>query len=607
MAPKFDKIVSSCSFTIHTVNLPAPNNDAFQIEWTRGESKGMTDRMFMGPGNVIAFEKQFRAPVTIYHDAKSDTVRPKTIAFCVFVYKDSKKKTYGKFLIDVGKYYNKTYTEPETFPVDTPHSANTTVLLSIVTSSHVGPDGAPLLAAEDLTSMADAQQLMTDKDDDWDVSEAVAEECKAKLQSFLDRRKEENEQRVKLSQLARPPKAPVPRRERLQPLAAKASSPQFRALPASKGRPVRSVGSAEVLPVAPALEAPPEEPKPEPSPVSLGRLTPDSVLQTLRQVLDGRWGRSPLDAMSFPGPSAVIYAALTHLSLFDPAVFEMMAFQTIVSEFLAAYRGARMVDDQTPYDSFLVSIYLYKVFAAGTGFENERNEFFKHSLLVVVRDQFGAFVGSFLPQFKAIVDRILDTTLDPAAAADQMMERLEDCFRKFMLPSQVALLCQAELVRHIDAHLASVLIRESARCTFGRAMEWNSAITTIGSQSHLSNTEIPLDLFREAVSVVMMSSVLCADPAAAADFIPHLKPAAILSILAGQKPDDVNPMQNDVTLFASHFKLDPGNIPKREIEREFEGNFEEVLEVIGADWKAAKVKQDDLDSFRFLMDLFGGD
>jgi hypothetical protein len=62
---------------------------------------------------------------------------------------------------------------------------------------------------------------------------------------------------------------------------------------------------------------------------------------------------------------------------------------------------------------------------------------------------------------------------------------------------------------------------------------------------------------------------------------------------------------NDVTAFAAHFKLDPANIPKREIEVEFQGNFEEILEVINADWKSAKVRQDELDKFRFLEDLFG--
>jgi hypothetical protein len=320
--------------------------------------------------------------------------------------------------------------------------------------------------------------------------------------------------------------------------------------------------------------------------------------------MEGCWARSPLEALSFPGPAAVVYATLLHVRLFDPAVFDMLAFQSTVSEFFVDYGKARMVEGQTPYDLFLCSLYLYRAFALDAGLENERNQFFKHSLLVVVRQHFQDFVSSFVPQFKTLAEAILDASVDPTAAADAIMAKLEECFKAYMLPSTVTALCEAELVRHIDAYLTSKLVRESARCTFGRAMEWNSCVTVLGDHSHRSRTEITFDLFREAVSVVMMSSVRCADPGSCGELIPHLKPAAVLSILAGQKPDDVNPMPNDVKAFAAHFKLDPQNIPKRDIELEYQGNFEEFLTAIGGDWKSAKVKQENFQNFRFLVDLF---
>jgi hypothetical protein len=44
----WEKIPSLCIFTLHSIRLPRAYPEPFQIEWKRGETKGMTERAFPG-------------------------------------------------------------------------------------------------------------------------------------------------------------------------------------------------------------------------------------------------------------------------------------------------------------------------------------------------------------------------------------------------------------------------------------------------------------------------------------------------------------------------------------------------------------------------------
>jgi hypothetical protein len=609
MPAKPDKIRSTCAFTVHSMKLATTTPDAFQVEWKRSEHKGVSERVFPGSDGMIVFEKQFRCPITIYYDKRKDEVRPKDLAFSFLVHRGGKPKTFGKLLVNVSKYWKVDRPVTENLTVDSARNNPATACISFSTQPSLGPDGSPVLAGDDMTSIAEAEQLIADKNEDWDVSEAGGEESRAKLEGFLSRRKEANEQRVSLSGLTRSEGTAGPSRRDRRSGSQMGTAPLLASFLGQTGggrsaaRPARTLRSAHGKSTAAAAsEKPPEiaaEPEPEAAPADNAPLSqsPEAVAKLVADAMSWKWARSPLRAGAMPPPVGVILAIFERMELFNPAKFELIVYQSIVSDFMRTFRADTMVMDFTLFDVFLVFLYLLKC-VKDPKIEATRSQYFADELVPLVRTNLDEWISGFLRELLSFGESILDTIVDGELAAPQLWDKVRSIFRPYSLPPAFEQLCQQRLIAMFDARLVSMITDENNRATFGHAGEWNAVITILRNDTR-SGRILVLDLLREAAAVLMMGPALCAEPALAKELVPNIPPAIVLRLLASEKPDDLNPMTNDVAAFAKFYQLNPSETPPP-IAVSHTFDLEPLLDAISGDWKTARVDSGPAAHFDFL-------
>jgi hypothetical protein len=499
-----------------------------------------------------------------------------------------------------------------------------------MTQPELGPDGEPLVAGDDLTSVAEAEQLIADRNEDWDVSEAGGDESRAKLESFIVRRNQENQERVSLSGMTRSEGAAgASRREkkgsggganatllstflgaaptRSAPRSARLSRPSADGADGGPKK-LRGKGSKSPAPddglVEELIELPPEL---RPA-VRSGRSasitggaplvpSPESIAKLVTKAQSWKWARSPLAPDAVPAPVAVILAIFENMELFGTGRYEMIVYQSIVSDFVRGFKPDTMVMDAGNFDNFVVLLYLLKC-VKDPRIDQAMAAYFVEALAPAVGTELDEWVRGFLRELGPLAESILDTIIDGDAACAQLADKVKSAFRPFSLPAPLEKLCQQRLLKMLDSRLVSMITEESARCTFGHAGEWNTVITILRTDTRFP---IELDLFREAASVLMMGAAMCGEPALANDLAPSLPPAHVLRLLASQKPDDFNPMPNDVAAFANFYHLDPKSVPDPiPIAQAVE--LGPVLEVISGDWKSVQVDPQTAARFDFLSE-----
>lgn len=182
------------NFTIQTLELGESFDDPFQIEWKRGDSTGMTERVYPNTDKQVIFSKSFRTKTTMYIKKKNNTVRPKFLNLTVCRYLDgTNRKVFGKMDLDVTSYYNKSQSQAVRVEVESLHSKKSYLNMS-VTANPIDKHKAKVQETDNLDSVSEAIQLTTDKQDEWDVSETITAEGRQKINSFFMQRQADKEQ-----------------------------------------------------------------------------------------------------------------------------------------------------------------------------------------------------------------------------------------------------------------------------------------------------------------------------------------------------------------------------------------------------------------------------
>ncbi|KAK8837729.1 hypothetical protein M9Y10_036264 [Tritrichomonas musculus] len=199
------------NFTIHRLKIPNDTQDTFQVEFKRGSSSGLTEQALPTSSEEdqksyeVNFEKRFRCPVTLIQGTTSSgniIYHKKKIAFTVYRYRQSSRKVFGKLTIDVANYIN---TTTESFEIESPHSEKSYLVMTInVNFTNKKIDTVGLAGDDiDLASVSEAIQLTTDRQDEWDLSDAITLEKRDQIQNFfLKREREKNNQRYSLADFA---------------------------------------------------------------------------------------------------------------------------------------------------------------------------------------------------------------------------------------------------------------------------------------------------------------------------------------------------------------------------------------------------------------------
>jgi hypothetical protein len=603
----WEKIPSLCVFTIHSIRLPRAYLEPFQVEWKRGETKGMTERALSGDDNVVSFEKPFKCSVTVYLDSKEGVIRPKHIAFSFIVWRSNKRRVYGKGLVDVGMYFRKDVPETVTIEIDSPHSEKAFAVMSFATN----PTGGGTIAGDDdVASVNEVMQLATDRIDEWDVSEAVPGEGKDKLDKFLAVRREKQEQRFQLAQFKRPGaqglRAPQPRHERLQQPALMGPGSSIAAFmtthldapPPPRDATARrkagaSTGRQDLFAASLYASAPPisdvpekvEEPPPAPAP-------PQKAGTVLKSILGRQWSVSPLDSISVPAGVTAILGCFVHIDL-----FANRHQRRLVSDFLKDYETADLIGDASLCDKFLHTLSLWNCALHGPRIDHAAAAYFAGKLIVVLRSQFLAFIAPFADSLVAIAEALFDGLTDPESAARQLTERIEQAFRSYNFPDRIESLCRQQLIRMFDARCVALVTAKTTRPTAEHAVGWNSTLTICEMDRGIS-----LPLFREAAMALQGSMALCADPTLKDVMTPGLPPEVVLNLLAAQRPDDFCPIDNDVTAFSAHFNLTPDKMTSV-VPVGYDGSFEELRQILSADWDRKRFKPEVAEAFPFLAEF----
>jgi hypothetical protein len=256
-----------------------------------------------------------------------------------------------------------------------------------------------------------------------------------------------------------------------------------------------------------------------------------------------------------------------------------------------------MVMEARNFDNFVLLLYLLKC-AKDPRIDPARSQYLADALTPLVHTELDEWVRGFLRELLPLAESILDTIIDGDAAVAQLADKLKSAFRPFSLPAPLEKECQQRLLKMLDSRIVSMITEEAARCTFGHAGEWNTVITILRTDTK-HGVPMALDLFREAASVLMMGMALCAEPAMAKELMPGLPPEHVCKLLASQKPDDFNPMPNDVTGFAKFYQINPSQSPAP-IPPGQPVDLAPVLDAIPGDWRSVEVDAQTASRFDFL-------
>ena len=593
------------TFTVHTLKLPKPYSDPFVIEYKRGNNDGLTERSIAGAGETeVNFEKRFRVAVTFYISKKDQHIRKKKIAFTVYRFLESgERKVFGKFEVDVSKYYDVTVPKMGTFDVESPHSEKSQVVMSFsVVSTHTGTRTGNTMTEDNLTSLSEAIQLTTDRQEEWDVSEAVTPEAREHINEFFRERERVKREHALADFQMRPAerkrKPGIPGLPDKKPPLPHGPDSQFGLSSFLKSRPVKALatksgglGTKSGALFDLHIEVKQDEEK--------KGLNQQSVTMLLRSVLIKHWDQSPLDMKKVPKPAVALFGALLHTQLFeeDTHIFEVC--ETVLDEFVGRYRTSVIIDGETLVDKWFVSVWLVKVVAWQPGLVKERVDFFCQSFYPICRSQFESAIEKWLDPFMDAARTVIDK-VDNDRSVRELGEVVEGINKEIELDNEIGAFLRKRMKMAFDGFLVHLLVTNPDQCTFGNAVQWNTLVTIVDDDLHL---ELPL--FRQAISTLMMGSALCAKPDEKDSICKDLSCEVVLKLLSSQKPDDFMPIENDIQEFCTHYNLTLGNAATEFPFLDYDGNFSELNHDIDCTmWNQVRFEPDTMEAFKFLKKYF---
>lgn len=583
------KYSSQCVFTIHNLRLPDIIQDDFQVEWKRSEYTGLTERSLSNDSRDVFFEKTFKCPVTMYVNKKDNSVRPKFINFIVNRYiQGTTKKVFGKFEIDVGAFYNIPPAIKE-FQVESPHSKKSTIFLSISVKPDESSGGSEV---SDLTSVSEAINMMSEKIEDWDISEARNEEQQQKINEFFEMRVS-NKVTQSLATFHSNPK--FKRTNNNSPGMPRDNSHSlFTGIPVSPPKnkipKIRRKNDLEKNTSSPVFLLAPAE-------MEIKKDNTVEAKEALKNVLQKHWCSSPVKPDEIPRPALAIYAALLHSLIFDEDSIQPNVFEELVADFTKRLKIAIIITRATDFDKLITMIYLYLLIKRTEGKGLTRRNNFNKALLPVCNFFIQCIVDRHLDPLLDLSRQLIAGAADPDSLVPSFVAQLKQTTSQISSAPYLTDFFTKRLINALDVHMVEILVSSPLRCTFGNSLQLNTFLTL------MSEKNIELPLFREAVLVLQMGTSLCDDPAVADSICPNLPKITIVEILSNQQPDDFMPLPNDTMQFVTAHNVQMDQVAN--LPYDYKGDFSEIENNINtANWKDSKFEQELLDQYDFLKEHF---
>ena len=571
-------------------------SNAFQVKWKRGEWKGMTERAIPNDDNIVCFEKRFRCPCAIYCEKSDNLPRPKHILFSVHVIKDETKRVFGKVLVDVSRFFNVARPELCEFEVESQHEhkASLTVSFSTIPVDRSGLISGGTTTDGSCTSGSDAISWVSGCQEERRALATVSAGDRERIETLFGKLKEDNES-PKLAQFQRAQirrhKARTVQRESQVRSCNGFSLATFLGQSEKPGK-VRSqlsIGDAQSvfassMPLFTKSKI-----------VTESEVTPKVATNLLKSVLGKNWCCSPVTCDKCPRAVGAIVAAFLDLKLFNTEVFADEMYLDIVSEFVASLKDAKVVTDGTEKDLFLVMLLLVRCVVSLKETDGTRISIMKDEIEIALQSMFDAYVSAAASQLAPVAGSMIRMDESSEELAVRMVKEIERIVVEENLPHALEMIFKRELVRKLDALLVNVMC--SSPCSFGRAGQWNALITILEGDKGVS-----LSLFRQAVSVLMMAQTLCNEPGTSEELCSALPVDVIFHLLETEQPDELMPVANDVSKFASHYRLTPGKCGSIDLPAIID--TDKVLSTLPFDWDRCHFDDDEKSRFKYLQAYF---
>ena len=609
---------SVANFTIHTLRLPESIDDPFQIEFKRGNTSGITEKMFAdSETNEVQFEKSFKCMVTlIKNDDKhsKSKFRKKKIAFSVYRYKGNTKKVFGKFTINAAKFMK---SKMETFEVESPHSKKSFVVMTVSVSKLQNVQ----VSGNDLDSYSEAIQLQTEKQEEWDVSDMVTPEGKERIQNFFMRREaEKNQQRSRLSDFqqvsqreTRSQRARSSRRASIDLLtqnkviqeindALKTDTPKkTNKMDAFLGKKERKKKVPVPLPPTEGLKNGSQNSSSPSFKLNAKKETENKTFKRYIKSLESKcWETDlPLNCFIYPKTATAVIATLKYTKILENTDNDTES-SSIINDFLDKFATSVMITSLTDtvekwYITASIIATLNKI-KENNNFDESKLSNVQDRLMSTLRDFFNEILDKGFTSFKPIADSLINLTYDESKIGKLFNHALVQFRNYIQLDEKLVDFFSDEMLKYVDRYILKTILETPGQCSFQNAIQWNSINTTFSDYKH-----IHLTLFREIATVFMMSMVICGNPSLVDELCPHLDKKILLHLLTIQKTDpEFLVVPNDPTMFQEFFELIPGqNEP--DLTEKYEGDFEQIFSLIDvSSWNTNTFDENVIDAFPFL-------
>lgn len=323
------------------------------------------------------------------------------------------------------------------------------------------------------------------------------------------------------------------------------------------------------------------------------------------KILAKQWDKSPLNLSKYPSSASVIVAAFAYTHFLD----NKLQLDDI-TKFIQMYKSSTLLSNlNDPIEKWYITAIIAVTSSKlkdQLNFDNKKLALLNSNLLSILEDQLYIVLDSSFRSFQQIGRTLIEGTYDDLEISQSLNSSVQDFqnyFTSKKLSKSIADFFTVEMVKYFDNFLVSSLIKTPDKCNFQCAIKWNTVMTVIYDSEIFRKN---MNLFREAASALMMSSIICSDPQMRNEICPNLDVKIIYKILSLQKPDEFLPAPNDLTKFMEFYKLTPGNcepiINLHNPQISFDVIYSNSFDV--SEWKNVKFSSNIFDEFPFLKTFF---
>ena len=473
---KFQKVQSSLTFIIHSVDLNRKLTSEFKVSCVRGAFKGSTKLMKPNERGVINFDTTLETKCTLYISKSDGSIRPKIVRITLHRYSsDQEPRIYGKLSIDVGKAFLENKTITEKIEMESGRSIPPTISISY-----------------SLHQIGNTIEGNFDKDDVSFVEEPA-------------------------------PKIPLNEWDKTEIESVEEKHHK-------KKRKIKKAGKQQEVVVVTEDGVPETE---------LDDLIQNLKTMMSSQYPTSRSPVFIDNEQKIPFPLAVfpIYGLILNSKILTAST-KQENFKLFVDTFIMEFDNSSLCSPETTEMRFLIILLLYLLVDSNPTKQNaapERKKQFLDSLYDLISNLAKKIVSPLIVNFEVICNRYATARFDMEQLLNDFDQVLVSVQTALTFTPSINRYLFNVLVSLIDAKLSNKVLSNPARFLFMNAVVWNSFITAFETTE---KTE--LTILREITSILVMSPNVFDNPNNADIFSiisPDIDPKVIIHIIRNANVD----------------------------------------------------------------------